>query len=53
MSETNPKTEVRTVRLEKPLLKRLEEIAEQEDRSVSYLLRKAIEEFVDRHTKKK
>jgi len=53
MSETDAKTEVRTVRFEKSLLKRLEEIAEQDDRSVSYLLHKAVVEFVERQAKKK
>ena len=42
------KDEVRTVRLEPPVLEKLNEIATREDRTVSYLLNKAVKEFVER-----
>ncbi len=45
------KDEVRTVRLELPVLEKLNEIAAREDRSVSYLLNKAAKEFIERSKK--
>lgn len=55
VDEKDLKTETRTVRLEKHLLERLEAIATQDDRSISYVLRKAVEEYVEKRegTKKK
>jgi predicted transcriptional regulator len=38
--------EVRSVRLEKALLEKLEKIAKADERSISFLLHKAVEEFV-------
>jgi len=49
--EAETKTEVRTVRLKPHVLARLEQIAERDDRSVSYLLAKAVEEFIERAKK--
>jgi predicted transcriptional regulator len=59
MPKSNPKDkskkitkdEVRTVRLEPPILEKLNEIAARDDRSVSYLLNKAVKEFVERAKK--
>jgi predicted transcriptional regulator len=55
VDEKDLKTETRTVRLEKHLLERLEAIATQDDRTISYVLRKAVEEYVEKRegTKKK
>ncbi len=49
--ESETKTEVRTVRLKPHVLERLEQMAKRDDRSVSYLLGKAVEEFVERSKK--
>jgi len=48
VDEKDLKTETRTVRLEKHLLERLEAIATQDDRSISYVLRKAVVEYVEK-----
>jgi predicted transcriptional regulator len=40
------------LRIEKPLLDELAKIGHVEDRSVSYLMRKAIQEFVKRREKR-
>jgi len=52
MSKSKPanqkKDKVRTVRLEPPVLEKLNQISKREDRSVSYLLNKAVKEFVER-----
>jgi predicted transcriptional regulator len=45
------KDEVRNVRLEPPILEKLKGIAKREDRSISYLLNKAVKEFVERAKK--
>ena len=42
------KTEVRNARFEKSLLNKLEAIAKREERSVSFLIHKAVQEFVDK-----
>jgi len=47
------KSEVRTARFEKELLARLKRIAEREERTVSFLIHKAVKEFVERREKGK
>jgi predicted transcriptional regulator len=42
------KTTARTVRLDEQSMKRLKAMAVKLDRSISYLLRKAVEEFLER-----
>ena len=41
------------IRLEPKRIAELEKIAKREDRAVSYLIRKAIDEYVARHKKRK
>ena len=42
-----------STRIEPKLLKQLEKIGERDDRTVSYLVRKAVEEFLERQSKQK
>jgi len=44
---------VLTLRVDKLMLSELEEIAESEDRDVSYIVRKAIEKFIEEYKPKK
>lgn len=44
--------EIQTVRLDKETLTALRKIAEKQDRTVGWLIRKAVEEFVEREGKR-
>jgi predicted transcriptional regulator len=44
--------EIQTVRLDKETLTALRKIAEKQDRTVGWLIRKAVEEFIERTERK-
>jgi predicted transcriptional regulator len=44
--------EIQTVRLEKETLAALKKIAEKQDRPIGWLIRKAVEEFIERTGKR-